>query len=131
MSALFSLLIPLSIVSAPCTFLNNTDFFIPNQGATADAHTPQECCDLCRGRTQYFVYSSTAKKCYCKPTQGTIHNNSEGNIAGTCPGHPAPPARPPHPNYQGCLDPVSSALPYCDESLPIEGRVDWLVKNMS
>merc|ERR1712166_212585 len=42
-----------------------------------------------------------------------------------------PPPLPGVPNWQGCTDNVSLSLPYCDPSLSIDQRVDWLVANLT
>ena len=35
------------------------------------------------------------------------------------------------PNYQGCIDPVSRSLPYCDASLALEQRISDLISRLS
>jgi hypothetical protein len=35
------------------------------------------------------------------------------------------------PNFHGCVDPVATALPYCNASLPIDARLDDLVGRLT
>ena len=35
------------------------------------------------------------------------------------------------PNWQGCTNSLSQALPYCDTTLSIDQRLDWLVNNLT
>ena len=50
---------------------------------------------------------------------------------GPCGTPPPSPGVKPTPNWQGCTDTVSKALPYCDATKSIDERVDWLVDQMS
>jgi hypothetical protein len=50
---------------------------------------------------------------------------------GPCGLPPPTPGVKPSPNWQGCTDATSKALPYCDATKSIDERVNWLVGQMS
>jgi len=69
-----------------------------------------------------------ASRCHA-PCAGHANATCGGNAAldvltFSCVGHPVP-------NYKGCENAISRALPYCDTSLSVDERVSWLMANLS
>ena len=69
-----------------------------------------------------------ASRCHA-PCAGRANSTCGGNgaldvLAFSCVGHAVP-------NYKGCENAVSRALPYCDTSLSVDERLSWLLGNLS
>lgn len=114
--------------TSSCTFIPDTDFYVPNQGPSGSATSALDCCTrVCAGKTKYFTFAKSSKQCFCK-TDNTNPRSSTDNIAGSCDPNPPPPSPPQrYPNYQGCVDNASMPLAYCDASKPLDDRVHALV----
>ena len=118
--------------SSSCTFIQNTDFYMPNQGPSGSATSALDCCTrVCAGQTKFYTFAKSSNQCYCKTSNKNPRSSSD-NTAGTCAPDPPPPPPPQkYPNYQGCMDETSKTLPYCNATKSFDERVDDLVSSLN
>ena len=119
--------------SSSCTFVPNTDYYIPNQNPSGSASNASDCCTrVCGGQTPYYTFdNSGTRQCYCKNSKNNSRPSTTAT-SGKCNSNPPPPPPPQkYPNYQGCISNISKALPYCDASKSIDERVQSLIQSLN
>ena len=126
------LYILIAAATAPkhCTFIADTDYYVSGQGPSGTATNASDCCTrVCAASTPFYVFASGGT-CYCKSSDAHP-TYSPGNTAGKCGAAPPPPPPQKFPNYQGCMDNVSSKLAYCDARKSFDERVAALVSSLN
>ena len=133
----------------PCATHSNITFYSRTEMPwwTGTTKGDDVCEHLKRGKCQHVVQpdggchhnhcdhaANPGQMVFCgpdpTPADGWPCMDCSGNC-GPCGTAPPEPGVKPSPNWQGCTNAASKALPYCDETKSIDDRVNWLVGQMS
>eukprot|EP01065_Artemidia_motanka_P040908 TRINITY_DN521_c0_g1_i1.p1 TRINITY_DN521_c0_g1~~TRINITY_DN521_c0_g1_i1.p1 ORF type:complete len:750 (+),score=309.69 TRINITY_DN521_c0_g1_i1:305-2251(+) len=70
-----------------CSYEQDTDYYVPGEGASGSTENATECCALCAGQGT-AAYTFYQNSCYCK-TSTAGKRSSQGRVSGTCTAPPS------------------------------------------